>query len=102
MRAAMGTAGTGGLLLVILPFVLVTLPRPPSLSTPDAFAPNGWVSPPLLQNESKTPGVVELDLTASPTRLELLPGKPTDAWAYNGMVPGPTIELREGDRVTIH
>src|SRR5262249_8444577 len=38
----------------------------------------------------------------APTRLELVPGKPTEAWAYNGSVPGPTIELREGDSVTIH
>jgi bilirubin oxidase len=61
-----------------------------------------WTSPPLLQNTSAKPGVVELDLTASPTRVELLPGKSTEAWAYNGTVPGPTIELREGDFVTIH
>jgi len=46
--------------------------------------------------------VVELDLTAAPSQLEFMPGKPTTAWAYNGTVPGPTIELREGDTVTIH
>ena len=61
-----------------------------------------WKSPSPLRNTSGKPGVVELDLTAAPTRLELVPGKPTEAWAYNGMVPGPTIELREGDQVTIH
>jgi FtsP/CotA-like multicopper oxidase with cupredoxin domain len=59
-------------------------------------------SPPVLRNASETPGVVELDLTAAPSRLELVPGKPTTAWAYNGTVPGPTIALREGDAVTIH
>jgi bilirubin oxidase len=41
-------------------------------------------------------------LTAAPSRVELVPGKPTTAWAYNGTVPGPTIELHEGDTVTIH
>ena len=46
-----------------------------------------WPSPPVLQNTSAKPGVVELDLTASPTRLELVPGKMTEAWAYNGSVP---------------
>src|SRR6476619_1066533 len=61
-----------------------------------------WPSPPVLENTSAKPGVVELDLTASPTRLELVPGKMTEAWAYNGTVPGPTIELREGDFVTVH
>ena len=59
-------------------------------------------SPPILKNASEKPGVVELDLTAAPSQLELVPGKPTTAWAYNGTVPGPTIELREGDSVTIH
>lgn len=61
-----------------------------------------WPSPPVLSNASKTAGTVELDLTAAPARLELVQGKSTDAWAFNGMVPGPTIELHEGDRVTIH
>ncbi len=61
-----------------------------------------WFSPAVLQNTSKKPGVVELNLTAAPARLELVPGKPTEAWAYNGSVPGPTIELREGDMVRIH
>src|SRR5437016_2956867 len=59
-------------------------------------------SPPVLRNASEKPGVVELDLTAAPSRVEMVPGKPTTAWAYNGTVPGPTIELCEGDSVTIH
>ena len=70
--------------------------------TADALAADTWTSPAILQNMSAKPGVVELDLTASPTRLELLPGKATEAWAFNGTVPGPTIELREGDFVTVH
>jgi bilirubin oxidase len=63
---------------------------------------DNWPSPSTLPNTSAKPGVVELSLTASPARLEFVPGKPTEAWAYNGMVPGPTIELREGDLVTVH
>lgn len=94
--------GAGWLLLVILTFILAALPGPSYSSAANDVTANGWVSPTPLQNRSKTPGVAEFDLTASPTRLELVPGKPTEAWAYNGMVPGPTIELREGDRVTIH
>jgi FtsP/CotA-like multicopper oxidase with cupredoxin domain len=65
-------------------------------------ASDTWISPPVLKNTSAKPGVVELSLTAAPTKLELLPGKPTEAWAYNGSVPGPTLELREGDLVTVH
>src|SRR5262245_5734303 len=63
---------------------------------------DAWSSPQILKNASAKPGIVELDLTAAPTRLELAPGKPTEAWAFNGMVPGPTIELHEGDQVTVH
>lgn len=44
---------------------------------------------------------VVLELTAAPTRLSLLPGVETDVYAYNGSVPGPTLELREGDDVVI-
>jgi bilirubin oxidase len=46
--------------------------------------------------------LVELTITAAPTRLELQPGTVTEAFAYNGRVPGPTLELREGDSVVVH
>ena len=45
---------------------------------------------------------VEVTITAAPTRLELLPGALTEVFAYNGQFPGPTLEFREGDRVTVH
>ena len=45
---------------------------------------------------------VEVNLTAAPVRLALVPGAKTDMFAYNGRFPGPTLELREGDRVTVH
>ena len=59
-------------------------------------------SPPVLKNLSRVPGTVEVTLTAAPSRLALLPGVVTDAYAYNGTVPGPTLEVHEGDRVIIH
>ncbi|MEP6591930.1 MAG: multicopper oxidase family protein, partial [Gemmatimonadota bacterium] len=58
--------------------------------------------PPTLVNLSTVPGVVEVNLTAAPVQLALLPGHPTEAYAYNGSVPGPTLDVHEGDRVTIH
>jgi len=45
---------------------------------------------------------VELTLTAAPARLSLQPGAATDVFAYNGQVPGPTLDLREGDSVIVH
>jgi bilirubin oxidase len=59
-------------------------------------------APPRLSNSSRVPGVVEVTITAAPARVELQPGHLSDAYAYNGMVPGPTLEVREGDRVIIH
>lgn len=44
---------------------------------------------------------VTLMLTASVTRLSLVAGSETQTFAYNGTVPGPTLEFREGDRVTV-
>jgi bilirubin oxidase len=58
--------------------------------------------PEVLENVSRTPGVVEVNLVASAARIDLVPGKPADAYAYNGRVPGPRLELREGDRVIVH
>ena len=46
--------------------------------------------------------LVEVTLVAAPARLSLLPGKSTEAFAYNGTVPGPTLEFKEGDRVIVH
>lgn len=59
--------------------------------------------PPTLRNRSTVPGIVEVNLTAAPARLRLLPGGPlVDVFAYNGAVPGPTIVAHEGDSVIIH
>jgi bilirubin oxidase len=57
---------------------------------------------PAFRDEARDPGLVEVTLTASPAELELVPGKRTAVYAYNGQVPGPTLELWEGDRVVVH
>ncbi len=77
-------------------------------SQPHAFAAEPgkvaeiWSTPPVLRNISTIPGTVEMTLTAVATRLELRPGVFTKAYAYNGRVPGPTLDVHEGDRVIIH
>jgi bilirubin oxidase len=59
-------------------------------------------APAALVNQSDTPGVVEVTITAADARLELVPGVETDAWAFNGQVPGPLLEAYEGDSVIVH
>jgi manganese oxidase len=47
-------------------------------------------------------GVKVFDLTAKRMQWETEPGKVTEAWAYNGMVPGPMMRVRAGDRVRVN
>jgi FtsP/CotA-like multicopper oxidase with cupredoxin domain len=46
-------------------------------------------------------GVKVFELVAEPVKREFLPGRVVDVWGYNGSMPGPTIEVNEGDRVRI-
>lgn len=46
-------------------------------------------------------GVKEFHLTPEPVRRELLPGFWIDTYGFNGDMPGPTIEINQGDRVRI-
>jgi FtsP/CotA-like multicopper oxidase with cupredoxin domain len=57
---------------------------------------------PVLRNLSRKRGTVEVNLTASVVRLALKPGVSTEAYAFNGSVPGPTLDVYEGDRVVVH
>src|SRR5690606_15313101 len=54
--------------------------------------------------EDRAPGaaIVEVDLVAATAHLELLPGRSSDVFAYNGSVPGPLLEVTEGDSLIIH
>ncbi len=71
---------------------------PATASTPAATP---LTEPPVHRNLSPTPGQVEIELTAAVTRMELVDGTESEVWAYNGAIPGPTLELREGDRVIV-
>lgn len=46
-------------------------------------------------------GVKVFHLVAEPVKREFLPGKTFDVWGYNGSMPGPTIEVNQGDRLRI-
>ncbi|MEO8050110.1 MAG: multicopper oxidase domain-containing protein [Acidobacteriota bacterium] len=46
-------------------------------------------------------GAKEFNLVAEVVQTSLVPERPMTAWGYNGSVPGPTIEVQEGDRVRI-
>lgn len=64
---------------------------PPLVQTPDI--PNlGYT----LDN-----GVKVFHLIAEPVTRRISPFKTITAWGYNGSVPGPTIQVTEGDRVRV-
>jgi manganese oxidase len=63
---------------------------------PLVYAPDLGKLPWTLDN-----GVKVFHLSAEVVKTELLPGKEMYGWGYNGSVPGPTIEVFQGDRVRI-
>jgi FtsP/CotA-like multicopper oxidase with cupredoxin domain len=44
-------------------------------------------------------GVKVFEIAAEHVRTEFIPGRIVDGWGFNGSIPGPTIEVNEGDRV---
>ena len=46
-------------------------------------------------------GVKVFNIAVEHVRTEFIPGRIVDAWGFNGSVPGPAIEVVEGDRVRL-
>ena len=44
-------------------------------------------------------GVKVFHISADVVRREFLPGRVVDCWGFNGSMPGPLIEINQGDRV---
>src|SRR5262249_33415986 len=55
----------------------------------------------LLQPTVLADGTKQFDLTAQVVQWEISPGKKVEAWTYNGTVPGPTLQVDDGDTVEI-
>lgn len=56
---------------------------------------------PKLANLSSQAGVFKAKLTAAPVKLRIAGENDTEFWAYNGQLPGPQIEVFEGDTLEI-
>ena len=46
-------------------------------------------------------GVKVFDIRVEHVRTEFIPGRIVDAWGFNGSIPGPTIQVNEGDHVRL-
>lgn len=55
-----------------------------------------------LEDLNEDPTIVEVDLVAQATSIALQSGEPTAMLGYNGLVPGPLLHARIGDRVIVH
>jgi FtsP/CotA-like multicopper oxidase with cupredoxin domain len=68
------------------------------------------VEPRPLVDVNPAPGVVEVALVAGPSSVELLPGKLAQLWTFRdgndsasrGSMPGPLLDVQQGDRVIVH
>lgn len=62
--------------------------------------PTVW-GPVALEDQDPAPGVVEVHLKAGVTEVDWVEDGPTEAWAFNDVVPGPLIQARVGDTLRI-
>jgi FtsP/CotA-like multicopper oxidase with cupredoxin domain len=76
------------------------LPPAPTLIRTEPHS--GLPTPPLAEDLNPDPAIVEVRLTAAPAQHAYLAGIPTTVWAFNGSIPGPTIEAQKGDEVIVH
>lgn len=60
--------------------------------------------PPLAKSRVTDDGTRVFELTANEGTTELLPGKPTETWGFNGSYLGPTLRAARGEeiRVNVH
>src|SRR4051812_13532237 len=54
------------------------------------------------KDDNPDPNVFETTLVAQIANLEILPGKLTPVWTYNGVLPGPVIRVKQGERLIVH
>ncbi len=57
--------------------------------------------PPLLSATTGTGGATHYDLVAQSGTSEIMAGKPTETYGYNGAILGPTLRMRRGQAVEV-
>jgi FtsP/CotA-like multicopper oxidase with cupredoxin domain len=62
---------------------------------------NPLLGPPVLKPTILADGTKQFDITAEVVQWEIEPKKFVSAWTYDGMVPGPTMKVNPGDKVSI-
>jgi hypothetical protein len=57
-----------------------------------------FVTPPVLEPVRRTATADIYDITMRNASVEILPGLRTEIWGYNGITPGPTIQVARAAR----
>ncbi len=80
----------------------------PESATPGLSLPTAGAAPARVETPDVPHLPYEMDgnvkvfhLTAEHVRTTFLPNRKVDCWGFNGSMPGPTIEVNQGDRVRI-
>ncbi len=70
-----------------------------------SLQPQGWkadLALPGVEDVNDDPRILEVNLRAAITRIDVGEGRVVEAWTYNGGLPGPLIRVRVGDRLVVH
>ena len=93
-------------LMIVLWAVCVPLLLAPSLAAAnDSLQPEGWSDDIRLQEVvdlNPDPAIVEINMEARLSTVEIEEDVEVEAWTYNGTIPGPLIRVRVGDRLIVH
>ena len=76
-----------------------------ALRASEVDQPDGWADDLALAQPvdiNPDPNILEINLEAKITDMEIIPGKVTPVWTYGGSLPGPLIKAKIGDRVIIN
>ncbi len=95
----------GSWLAVLVAAWLGGLPVLAQQGSADVAQPDNWdaeVAIPPARDIDPDPRVLEVDLEAYVKPMEIVPGKMTAVWTYNGQLPGPLLKLNAGDRLIVH
>src|SRR3990170_5009099 len=91
--------------LPVLIVLFIVMATSGSVAGAQSRQPAGWDAELKLAGAADInpdPRIVEVTLDARVSSLEIAPGVRTDAWTYNGGLPGPLIRARRGDRLIVH
>ncbi len=86
--------------LVVLSLTLKAQPQ-----NKDSLQPSNWdthIRMAKAQDLNSDPNILEIELNARVATVEIEENFKVEAWTYNGLLPGPMIRLKVGDRLIVH